>query len=708
MSSPSKIGDKVISLDHQYVDTRSEFRRFKDDILGDKVFGLVLGGIVLLLIAFVPGLSHFSILLTICLYFLTNSENKVMRPPLMLPRSSGLLDDNNKVAGPKSDSRTANGAVFLGNDPNRNFAEIWVSIEQATRHLEMIATTGSGKTEYLMAIYFSILCHSSAIIDIDGKSTAATARQFQNLVRRFGREDDLFYFNLQTAGVDANKYYRTSNNTNPISSSNAQGASLLITGLLPESKGENQIFAQRAATLGEITTNILYDKQTNTHDYTVSLSDYDDAMQLSSLMKVLKEKWLEPTTKKQILSYLQSLQVDSPENAQFKNLKASTIDQHLYATMYFTKALLAMTGTYGHILNTRYGDFNWYDVVNRHRIIKTMLPTLEKSKQEKDYLTNLIITMLKQTTSRFLDFKIAGTKAYTAYLPHDNTLSVITLDEANYLLTDGIGVMAGQIRQLGFCLIVSGQSLAAMRDAHPREMKEVEANTGLKIYGALEDQEAIDDAIKRAGEVNVKVVQAFKGDTMKGYRSDSSVRSTKEKAIDVSDVKGQALSQWFLSYKDTPIQVVSYYVPELANMPDETRINEFTHRHDELELPHFLIRKLENKGDSKPKKKYSKKLIQKDGIFTLSEYVNKIPNGVPNTREMLDEIMKAKLDVTISQNRDPSVSKVDFGFLISGSSPDGIYSQTEVNGDEEVLLQEDLLEHPAVDELDDGNDFFNS
>jgi len=708
MSSPEKIGQKVISLDHQYVDTRSEIRRFKDDILGDRTVGLVIAAIFFLVIALIPGLSHFSLILTVLLYFLTNAENKTMRPPLMLPKSSGLLDDNNKVAGPNSDSRTANGAVFLGNDPNRNNAEIWVSIEQATRHLEMIATTGSGKTEYLMAIYFSILCHSSAIIDIDGKSSASTARQFQNLVRRFGREDDLFYFNLQTAGVDANKYYRTSNNTNPISSSNAQGASLLITGLLPESKGENQIFAQRAATLGEITTNILYDKQTNTHDYTVSLSDYDDAMQLSSLMEVLKEKWLEPTTKKQILSYLQSLQVDSPENAKFKNLQSSTIDQHLYATMYFTRALNAITGTYGNILNTRYGDFTWYDVVNRHRIIKTMLPTLEKSKQEKDYLTNLIITMLKQTTSRFLDFKIAGPKAYTAYLPHDHTLSVITLDEANYLLTDGIGVMAGQIRQLGFCLIVSGQSLAAMRDAHPREMKEVEANTGLKLYGALEDQEAIDDAIKRAGDVNVKVVSAYKGDSSKGYWGDDTVRSTKEKAIDVSHVKGQTLSQWFLSYKNNPIQVISFYVPELSNMPDETRINEFTHRFDEHELPHFLLRKLENKGDSKPKKKFTKKLIQKEGVFTFNQYMSGINEGVPSTREVMTDIVNAKLDVAISQGRDSSVSKIDFGHLISGSSPEGIYANTAVNGDEEILLQDDSLEQTEIDDIDEHDDFFDS
>lgn len=698
--SQETIGKKVVVDNDSYRDTRSSYIRIKQDVLSKKSVGYAIGGTLLAGAFFVPGLPHLLPILSAGYYFLTNHENTGHRPPLMAPKESGVIDDHNKVAGKDSASKKAEGVVYIGNDVNRDNAEVWISIEMALRHLKGIGTTGSGKTEFIFALLHSILCTSSGIIDNDGKSAAGTARQLQYLVRRFGREDDLFYENFQTSSMEFNRYYKTSNNTNPISSSNAQGTYLLLVGLLPEAKGDNKIFAERAAMLGEIATNILFDKQNNTIGYTVSFADFLDTIQLANLLAVLKESWVSDITKKTIMSYLEGLNVENPETAEFKNLQASALDQHLYAAMHFTKALMSITGTYGHILNTRFGEFNFYDVVNRQRILKCMLPSLEKPKQEREHLNNLNLTMLKQTVSKFLDFKIAGPKEYTDYLPHDQSLSVINLDEANYLLTEGIGLLTGQVRSLRFSVWVWGQSLSALRDSYPSEMKEIEANTGINFYGALEDKDAIDDAIFRAGKVSVKVTETFTGDDSKGFHKGKDVRLKREDAVEAQTVKGQNLSEWLMVYKDKPIQIRSFYAAELGNKSDETRVNEFCHRFDGKKLPQDMLDKL-NAIDRKPASVSEKADDQKPERITFSQYENQILHEIPRDAKTANSIMLAKIDSAIGAIKKRELISSGLADEIRGTVDGSVYNDCNVAGDEEILLNEDLLDHPDVDEIED-------
>jgi hypothetical protein len=686
---------KEVSKRSTVRDTRSAFTRFREDIASKPQAAAIIGGLIIAISFTIPVISHFLPIIAVLYYFLTSYSEPTARPPIMLPIGANQIDDHNYIAGRDSAGKMADGVVFLGNDRERNMAEVWVNVDISLRHEDGFGTTGSGKTEFLLAKNMSVLCQSASIIDVDGKAAADTARKIQYLVRRFGREDDIFYSNFMTAGLGANKYYRTSNNTNPLSTANPQAAYQFLSQFIAGDNGSNKIFAERAAMVADITTNILYDRQDNDPDYTVSFGDYAKAMQMSELLGCLKKPWLTDKTRKSVVSYLQGLNIDSPEDTDPKNLKQTELDQHLYASMYFARSLNSITGTYGYIFGPRYGDFNWFDAFNRHRIIKAMVPSLEKSDQERDYLVGLTIAMLKQTASKFLDFKIAGTASYTKSLPHDNSLSLILFDEANYLLTEGVGMMAGQLRSMRFSLGLWGQSLSALRTRNSKEMEEVEGNTGLKYYGALEDMGAIDDAIKRASQVRVDVSENLDGDRRRGYYQSEGGRQELRDVLTVADIKGQRLSEWTLLYKELTIKLKSFYAPELNNIPDETRINEFCHPHDDKDLPSWLKNKL-RKG-SAPKKLTNIPEFNFDEDtgeteikpFSFSDHMKSVGNASSGI-ESMEELISARLMKELQKQRSEALADA-----VRGCTDDDLYDQFDSSESSALFF-----EQPSDDLID--------
>lgn len=682
------IGEKVITDAKSYVDPRSFLTRTREDVLSRKDVGIGLGLLIITLSFFTPFLTHLLPLVAVCYYLITNFVDTSQRPPLDLPEYSGVIDEHNKAAGVNSPSKKAEGKFYLGNHREKK-SQIWVSMPKMLRHLLGIGTTGSGKTEFLFAIYQNVLCSSASLIVFDGKASADTARQLQNLIRRMGREDDLFYQNFQTPASAPNKYYKTSNNTNPLSSTNAETAYLQLVGLLSDSGDGNKIFAERAATLASLATSVLFDKKEKLGN-PISFDDMSQAITLSSLLTAFKDDYISDETRKAIQNYLSGLNVEDPSNVEFKNIKSTSMDQHMYAAMHFTRSLNSITGTYGHILNTRLGEFNWYDIFNRHRIILTMLPSLEKPDQEREYLNSQNMTMLKQSVAKFLDFKISGTKSETNSLPHDSSLSMINFDEANYLLTSGMGQLAAQARSLGFSMSFWGQSKTAMQNMHKNEMQEINDNTGIKIFGATEDDQAVKDAVGSAGKVKVARVRAFSGDDQRGYSHDRNLEVTYENPVEEGDLKSQELSEWTIIYKARPIKVNSFYIPELSDRKlPFTQINQYVHEHEEP-LPHDILKALQGMGNI-PRKRPEKEAkgisyLQhiRDNHSILEENPDKIQETISNviTNAIKEQRLKDYMDIASSMN-------------IELQDEESTFEQYEVEGDDLITII------PEIENLED-------
>ena len=108
--------------------------------------------------------------------------------------------------------------------------------------------------------------------------------------------------------------------------------------------------------------------------------------------------------RKTINSYLTSLPGFQPD----KGYKQSqtTLDQHGYLEMQFTKILGSLADVYGHVFLTPYGHVDMHDVVLNRRILIIMLPALEKSGDEIANLGKIVVATLKGMMGATLGSKL--------------------------------------------------------------------------------------------------------------------------------------------------------------------------------------------------------------------------------------------------------------------------------------------------------------
>ncbi|MFV5908474.1 type IV secretory system conjugative DNA transfer family protein, partial [Klebsiella oxytoca] len=78
--------------------------------------------------------------------------------------------------------------------------ELWLSMDDLTRHTLFLGTTGAGKTEFLLGVCLNALCWGKGFSFTDGKAQNDVAFAIGSLARRFGREDDVRYLNFITGG----------------------------------------------------------------------------------------------------------------------------------------------------------------------------------------------------------------------------------------------------------------------------------------------------------------------------------------------------------------------------------------------------------------------------------------------------------------------------------------------------------------------------
>ena len=80
--------------------------------------------------------------------------------------------------------------------------ELWLNNSDCRTHMWIPGTTGSGKSETLMALFFNALCWGSGACYADGKADSNLAFCLWSLARRLGREDDFLILNYLTGGMD--------------------------------------------------------------------------------------------------------------------------------------------------------------------------------------------------------------------------------------------------------------------------------------------------------------------------------------------------------------------------------------------------------------------------------------------------------------------------------------------------------------------------
>ena len=448
-------------------DTQSSSQKFKDSLQSPETASAILVSLAIIVI-YIPQVGDVLLISSILFTFwvLTRTESVPIKLPVQYHcerrKLLGLTNGNSELA---------QGIFFMGNEVSTN-KEIWLSNSDCRQHILVLGTTGAGKTETLLGFAANALSWGSGFLFCDGKGDVSLFAKIYAMARRLGREDDIVVLNYMTGNTETpeSEGKLRSNTLNPFSTGTSDSLSQLIISLMEETGNEGAMWKGRAAAMFTgVMRALVWLRDKGSIDLNVSvIRDHLNLQAIIDLADPEKYADMPRPIRKSINSYLSSLpsfKLDSGyEQSQ------TTVDQHGYLEMQFTRILSSLADVYGHIFKTPYGEVDMSDVVLNRRILVIMLPALEKSRDEVSNLGKIIVATLKSMMGSTLGNEIEGTwKSVVENRPsYSPSPFICILDEVGYYTVGGMDLMSAQARSLGFTMIYAGQDINAMKSLNEK------------------------------------------------------------------------------------------------------------------------------------------------------------------------------------------------------------------------------------------------
>lgn len=445
--------------------------------------------------------------------------------------------------------KRGNGIMLVGNvdadSEYERFKEIWQSDDDLRKHMLIIGSTGSGKSETLKGIFFNALCWSSGFFVADGKADNKLPTDTFTMVNSFGRGDDLLFLNFLLGGrtpeqVRKSRRRRT-NKINPISSADADTIIQMGANMLPKVEGEGKNWQEKALNLWRaLVVALCYLRDTEGMDLSVAtlieymalpkieelfIKGYEESLRLGEWSYGFAgiKAYLDtgcPAYKVDKLLAKHGF-ADTPPPAPGRpaaggkahEQDSMAYEQHAYRTTQLMPVLNLLDKTYGFIFRDKYPEIDMIDVTLNNRILVMLIPSLEKSAQEAENLGKLAIACLRVMMGKNLGSEIEGTrndllnsKATAAPYPYP-----VALDELAYYFADGIAVMFAQARSLGFQMIAAAQDLEKLTEgSRAAEAGAMLANQVAKVFMRIDDANKTYEFItKILGKIDVAMRSTF-------------------------------------------------------------------------------------------------------------------------------------------------------------------------------------------------------
>lgn len=556
------VSEQTIREDSVVRDSRRMTHKFADWIkvpANMAVFLLSVAGV-----AFVfPAIEDICLLVAAGFTFWGMRQQEIL--PLKLPITSKMLDPHER--SPKDGAASpASGIFFLGNEM-KSGREVWLTNSDMRQHFLVLGTTGAGKTEALLGFASNAVTWGSGFLFCDGKADVSLFAKIYALARRFGREDDLLVLNFMTGNQDigGSDGKLLSNTLNPFAFGSSDSLTQMIVSLMDEGGSEGGMWKGRAtAMLTGVLRALTWLRDQQIIDLNVSeIRDHLNLKRIIELGDPAKFPDMPQHIRKSIKSYLTSLP-GYKETQPADKQSNTTLDQHGYLEMQFTKILGSLADVYGHIFKTPYGEIDMTDVVLNRRILVVMLPALEKASDEIANLGKIVVATLKGMMGSTLGSKIEGDwfgvveqRPTTAPTPF-----IVILDEVGYYMVDGMDLMSAQARSLGFCLVFAGQDLHAMKRFNDKVFGSVQGNTNTKIIMRTEDPETAKLAVDSGGKAMRAQLASFQGETGQistNYRDNMEARVESVERINPLDLKSQDEGEMHILHKEWLVRAKTFY-----------------------------------------------------------------------------------------------------------------------------------------------------
>lgn len=523
--------------------------------------------------AIYPALGDFLLLAVLMLLPFGLAQQELA--PLKLPIQSSLPDHNEPH--PKTGAPTiGQGIFFLGNDMTTG-KELWLTNSDTRQHFLVLGTTGAGKTELLIGFAANALTWGSGLLFCDGKGDVSLFAKMFAMARRFGREDDLLVLNFMTGSrdIDGGDGTILSNTLNPFSTGASDYLTQMVVSLMDEAGGDGAMWKGRAsAMLSGVVKAAVYLRDKGHLDLNVGvLNEFMDLKRIIALSDPAQYPDISNDIRANIRAYLAAL----PGYQEEKKEKQSqtTLDQHGYLYMMFTKIFSSLSSVYKHIFHTPYGQVDMMDVVLNKRILVVMLPALEKSGDELENLGKIVVANLKGMMGATLGSRLEGNWQRVVDNRATNSPSpfLCILDEVGYYTVDGLALMAAQARSLGFSMVYASQDIPAMKRRNEKEAASIIANTNTKIFMRTEETKetgalAIDSADKGT-RVRVGGFERRVGDTGVSYALSEGTNYEEVNRISFSDLKGQGPGEMHVLFQNNLVRAKAFYADPVSSLRKE-------------------------------------------------------------------------------------------------------------------------------------------
>lgn len=492
--------------------------------------------------------------------------------PLRLPVEAKMRDKGDPAPGGDG-FHMARGVVYLGNEQGSN-KEAWVSWNDQRLHDYLMAATGGGKTELILAILANYeLCGSGALLG-DGKGTMLLPKQTTTIARLAGSDDDSFVISF-LSGYKADfgrSHNKKSNNINPFGEGNDSTVKELLTSLMSDGGGDNQIFSDGASSLAASLAPAWVEGR-DKGLFELNIDFIGSTLPLAKLFEFSRTPELSVLTKQYMTSYLDNLGYvfEKPAHEQPENVTR----MHGYYVNYFMRVVTSFAISYRHIYYCQQGEVNMRDTVKSRRSLTFTLPPLEKSPDEVQNLGKTMLVAARSASSYGLGTTMEGTREETVNnLPAAHPIPYkFAFDEFSFYVLEGFSLMPAQLRGINISCLTGSQDYAGTKRAGEIDAESIFSNARTKYFGALEDSSTWEKVREIVGEVDMAVYDKLMNvGTMVGrYVPDLDLRLTRRCPLSISELQSQVEGQFHIMQRGKVRKIKTYY----PNVSEDTVVDNY-------------------------------------------------------------------------------------------------------------------------------------
>lgn len=475
-----------------------------------------------------------------------------------------------------------------GKDAGR---ELWLSMDDLTRHVLMFGTTGAGKTETLLGWVFNALCWGKGVIFSDHKAQNDVAIAMMSMARRFGREDDLRVMNFITGGtsraqqlLDNVKGRPETNTTSVFGLAQETYIVNLMDSMLPKTGSSGGEWQEKAKAMNQALIFALVYK-CRREGTTLSQRTIQQHLPLRKIaglyIQAVEEQWHEEI-RHVLQNYLDTLSgFDIDKVATPSEWDPEANRQHGYLMQQFTRMLSLFNDTYGHVFARDAGDIDLRDVVHNDRILIVLVPALELSSSESSTLGRLYQSQLAMILSQDLGEKLEGRAKDNMKVRKfkDRFPLLWIIDEVGAGYSEKLGELATQIRSLGYCLLLAGQEVQRLKTAAGDAVWTLIANMGVRITGKIMDPKDTLEILQLMAGTEYRAHMGSmvqQAGILGGWNDDNRLQVSEKKKVDVDEVQALQEGENVTLFSGKVIRGSSLYIKDADKFAqDAVRINRF-------------------------------------------------------------------------------------------------------------------------------------